>query len=205
MIEVGLLDMGMGNLASVERALMRAGVSSTRVREADEVRRCARLVAPGQGHFAGCARALDDGLGDAVLELIAAGRPFFGICLGMQMLFERSEEAPGARGLGVLGGDVKRIPSDLLDDDTGRPVKIPHMGWSACQSERAELRQTFYFIHSFVCVPADPRIVVAYARHGSELCVAVERDNVFAVQFHPEKSGEAGARLLEARLRDRWS
>lgn len=205
--DVVVVDLGLGNLRSVLRAVERAGGHPALERDPDVVRRAPRLVAPGQGAFRECASALDSGLREALTEAIGAGVPYLGICLGMQMLFERSDEAPGARGLGVLAGGVERLRADLRDPDTGEPLKIPHVGWNEVVAHHALLpeRAWFYFVHSYHCVPADPAVVVGTASYGEPICAAVARDNVLACQFHPEKSQDAGHRVLVRFLEARWS
>ncbi|MEI8258334.1 MAG: imidazole glycerol phosphate synthase subunit HisH [Deltaproteobacteria bacterium] len=212
---IAVVDAGTGNLRSVVRALEAAAdtASPPRVvitRDPDVVRRAGRVVMPGQGAFGDCARALaaDGGaLGRAVVEAIGAGRPFLGICLGMQVLFATSDEAPGLAGLGVFPGHVRRFTDGMTDDD-GDVLKIPHIGWNRAESEtdaaRAALGPSrwYYFVHSFYVVPDDPRIVAARTRHGETFTSAVMRDNVLAVQFHPEKSQRAGLSLLGAWLKD---
>ncbi|MCB9596287.1 MAG: imidazole glycerol phosphate synthase subunit HisH [Sandaracinaceae bacterium] len=202
-----LADTGMGNLRSVARALERVGAEVTVTPDPDAVRAAPRLVVPGQGGFGECAHALEAGLGDAVREHIASGRPYLGICLGMQILFEGSEEAPGARGLGVFAGTVDRLASAPDPDDPTRRLKIPHMGWNEVEGHHPLLpaREWFYFVHSFCCVPTDHAVVVGEAEYGQAVCAAVARDNVFACQFHPEKSQHAGAALLGRFLEDAWS
>ena len=195
MSEVVIVDLGMGNLRSVARALERAGGRVTVSSDPDVVATAPRLVVPGQGHFADCARAMDGAMGEACRAHIVSGRPYLGLCLGMQILFDESEEAPGARGLGVFAGRVVRFADDtILADGTRR--KIPHMGWNVVEGARFE-DDWFYFVHSFHCVPNDPSIVIGVSEYGERVCAAVARDNVMACQFHPEKSSSAGARVLE--------
>jgi imidazole glycerol-phosphate synthase subunit HisH len=207
MLRVALVDLGMGNLHSVERALAQgaanAGVALTVDRSGDPavVRRADKIVVPGQGAFRDCAAALGQGMGDALRERIAAGVPFLGICLGLQALFEGSEEAPGAAGLAVLAGRVVRLTA-------GEGYKIPHMGWNRVTVVRPVAvplqgieGEHFYFVHSYHAVPADPGIVAAVTEHGPHrVTAAIQRENVTATQFHPEKSQAAGLRLLEAFL-----
>jgi glutamine amidotransferase len=184
------------------------------------VLRAERIVMPGQGSFEGGGRALDrDGpLGRAVARAIADGKPYLGICLGLQLLFEESEEAPGVRGLGVLKGRVERIPDGLPDGRGGR-LKVPHMGWNhvvptgrahpifaaaadAVLASDASAGVPYYFVHSFHAVPAEPLVVEATCDYGDrKLTAAVAVRNVFAVQFHPEKSQQAGLALLGAFVR----
>jgi imidazole glycerol-phosphate synthase subunit HisH len=209
MLRVALVDLGMGNLHSVERALTQgaadAGVACTveRTSDPEAVRGADKIVVPGQGAFRDCARGIEGGMGDALRERIAAGVPFLGICLGLQALFQGSDEAPGAAGLGVFEGRVERLGS-------GEGYKIPHMGWNRITlldpghgplGVFAGESPYFYFVHSFHAVPADPAIVAAVTDHGPHrVTAAVQRDNVTATQFHPEKSQAAGLRLLAAFL-----
>ena len=197
-----MVDAGMGNLASVERALRSsAGVAGESVElsrsgDPDVLRAADGLVFPGQGAFRDCARALDAGLREAIGESIAAGKPYLGLCLGLQVLFASSEEAPdpSARGLGILPGVVARMK--------GSPgVKIPHMGWNTVEPLKPSrvlfgAPEHFYFVHSFAVVPADDACVLGTTTHGATFVSAVERDNVVAFQFHPEKSQAAGLALL---------
>jgi glutamine amidotransferase len=211
MITVAMVDMNMGNLHSVERALRQgvaeAGVAATVQRTSDPevVRRADKIVVPGQGAFRDCSAALGgqpggigQGLGEVLRERIAAGVPYLGICLGLQALFEESDEAPGCPGLGVFRGRVARL-------SPGEGYKIPHMGWNRVEVLRAEGALSafagetpyLYFVHSFHAVPEDPSILAAVTEHGPyRVTAAVQRENVTATQFHPEKSQAAGLRLL---------
>jgi glutamine amidotransferase len=200
-----LVDTGLGNLRSVEKALHAAadlagigGVEVSRSADPERVRGAERVVFPGQGAFRDCMSALAGGLGEAILERIAQGTPYLGICLGLQVLFETSAEAEGVPGLGLYAGRVERL----------RPegVKIPHMGWNQLESAGAGHRLLdaaggagtwVYYVHSYHALPADPGLVVATSSHGPHrVTAAIARDNVFAVQFHPEKSQHAGLALL---------
>lgn len=201
-----VVDAGSGNLRSVEKAVetaaqMAGGAEKQVLRtgDPDEIRRASRLILPGQGAFGDCVRALQGGIGDAVLDFIGSGRPLFGICVGLQLLFESSEEAPGVPGLGLLPGKVVRLQG-------GGNIKIPHMGWNALRFEHeaprylkasgAE-RDYFYFVHSFHALPANKDHLLATVDYGPNLVTAaVGRDNIFATQFHPEKSQRAGLALL---------
>jgi glutamine amidotransferase len=197
---VTVADLGSGNLRSVEKALVAAGAEVEVTADPDRVARAERLVVPGQGAFGACAAGLDrggDALRQAVRAVIDAGRPFFGICIGMQLLFEGSEEDPAARGLGLLPGRVRRF--------TPRPgLKIPHMGWNqtrrgpAAAGLLADVADGafFYFVHSYFPDPARPEDVALTSDHGVPFCSAVGRDNLFGCQFHPEKSQAAGLSLL---------
>jgi glutamine amidotransferase len=200
------VDLGLGNLRSVVHALERAGAQPRLTADPEAVARADRLVVPGQGGFAAGAAALDGGLSAAIREGLARGVPYLGICLGMQLLFEGSDEAPGARGLGVVPGAVRRFPAGMADGRGGR-LKIPHMGWNVVEGSHPLLpaQQWFYFVHSYRCEPADPDVSVGTADYGGSFCAAVARDAWFACQFHPEKSHAAGARLLTRFLEGGWS
>lgn len=200
---VAVIDYGMGNLQSVVQALRAAAPAGTeivRTGAADVVRGADRLVVPGQGGFRDAAARLVAGdLGQSLLERMRAGAPYLGICLGLQILFERSEEAPGAVGLGWFKGTVQELAP-------GPDVKIPHMGWNALQLssgghallDAAGGENAFvYFVHSFHAVPSEAGVVKATVRHGDHvITAAVSRENVTATQFHPEKSQAAGIALL---------
>jgi glutamine amidotransferase len=196
--QVVVLDLGMGNLRSVLRAIEAAGGHASLVSGADEVRRAGRLVVPGQGSFGALAKALEGGVGDAVRESIARGVPYLGICLGMQLLFESSEEAPGVAGLGVLRGQVRRLPPGMRDAATGQQLKVPHVGWNEVAGSHPLLPSSgwYYFVHSYACAPDDPTLTVGSAEYGVPICAAIARGPLFACQFHPEKSQEEGRRLL---------
>jgi glutamine amidotransferase len=192
---IAVVDTGSGNLRSVAKALERAGGAPVVTADPDVVRRADRVVMPGQGAFAGCMAGLDGGLGDAVLEVVRAGRPYFGICLGLQVLFDWSEEHGPVRGLGLLPGKVVRIRS--------RPgLKVPHIGWNRVTRLTDEPLwhglgdgAHVYFVHSYVAVP-DRAVTCLETDYGGPLCAAVRHDNLFACQFHPEKSQAVGLALL---------
>jgi len=212
---IAVVDAGLGNLRSVEKALAHVGGEPTVTGDPDLVRRAERLVVPGQGAFGDCGRALGRGapLGEAIRESIAAGRPYLGICLGLQVLFEDSEEAPDCPGLGVYAGRVIRIPDGERERETDKLLKVPHMGWNDVRLvkdvDAAPLRAVldagpapFYFVHSYHALPEDASLVAAVADFGRvPLTAAIARENVVAVQFHPEKSQRAGLALLEAFVR----
>ncbi|HEY8925145.1 MAG TPA: imidazole glycerol phosphate synthase subunit HisH [Polyangia bacterium] len=208
---VAVADMGSGNLRSVEKALTRAGADVVVTSDADAVTRADKVVVPGQGHFGACMAGLGregGALREAILASVRAGKPYLGICLGLQVLFESSEEVPGCPGLGLLPGTVRRFPSH------DPALKVPHMGWnrttrpagragggsgpSPAALARVPDGTFFYFVHSYFPVPARPEDVALECDHGVRFCAAVARDNIFASQFHPEKSQDAGAALLSA-------
>jgi glutamine amidotransferase len=203
-VRIVVCNVGLGNLRSVERALLEAARGRRiDVEIAADPKRLAsadRLVMPGQGAFRDCARALDGGLGDAVRAHIASGRPYLGLCLGLQVLFASSTEAPGEKGLGLFAGEVVKLRGGI-DPMTATPLKIPHMGWNVADpTGNAGLlagSEHFYFVHSYVVAPSDPGVVAATTEYGHRFVSAIARDNVFACQFHPEKSQAAGLALLE--------
>ena len=200
--QVAVVDTGSGNLRSVEKALATAGARATISSDPDFIARADKIVVPGQGAFGGCVAGLERGGGalkEVVLEAIRRGTPYLGICLGLQILFEGSEEDPTCRGLGLVPGKVVKFA-------VKPPLKVPHMGWNACARGPAASRSAvlgempeqswFYFVHSYSPAPADPRDVAVEAEHGQRFCAAVVRDNLVATQFHPEKSQHAGLSLL---------
>ena len=204
---VAIVDLGLGNLHSVAKAFERAGARPELSADPKVLLRADRLVLPGQGAFKECAQALAGEIGDAVREWIDSGRPYLGICLGMQALFESSEEAPGAKGLGIFAGGVRRFARDLSDAD-GHPLKVPHIGWNQIDSRHPvfENGEWYYFVHSYYCVPGDESLIAATTDYGEPFCSAIARDNVLACQFHPEKSQHAGARVIGHFLGDiSWS
>jgi glutamine amidotransferase len=197
--EVAIVDLGLGNLRSVARAFERADAKPELVSRADEIARAGRLVVPGQGAFRDAAAALEGGVGEALRAHVGTGKPYLGICLGMQVLFESSEEAAGSSGLALFPGHVARFPDGMRDPETRERLKVPHVGWNVVRGRHALLPHEgwFYFVHSYRCVPASGELTVATADYGGPFCAAVARDNVLACQFHPEKSQAEGARLIE--------
>jgi imidazole glycerol-phosphate synthase subunit HisH len=201
---IAVADTGSGNLRSVEKALVRAGADVVVTADAQVVASADKIVVPGQGAFGGCMAGLSregGALREAILEGVRMGKPYLGICLGLQVLFEGSEEDPTCKGLGVLPGRVRRFT-----DHPG--LKVPHMGWNATSRRGAAgdagaLRDIpdgtfFYFVHSYFAVPARAGDVALVTEHGESFCAAVACDNLFACQFHPEKSQQAGLALLKA-------
>ena len=186
----------MGNLASVSKALVRSGADVRVTASTAEVRAASAVVLPGVGAFRDAAARLEQsGLGAAVLARIAAGAPFLGVCLGLQLLFESSGEGGRWPGLGVFAGSVERLQTGL---------KVPHIGWNELAWTPAGAGMAcglpapaaVYFVHSYAAVPADPAIVAATTDYGGGVVAAVARDSVWAVQFHPEKSSAVGLALL---------
>jgi imidazole glycerol phosphate synthase glutamine amidotransferase subunit len=197
---IGVLDYGAGNLGSVMNALERLGTEARFVNGPEEIAAdgtspFGRLLFPGDGHFGTTMESLEkSGYAESLRAWIKADRPFLGICIGLQALFEASEEAPGVKGLGVIRGTVKRFP--------GR--KVPQIGWNNTAAKPASRlfrglpeNSFFYYIHSYYVESGEPDAVAATADYYLNYCSVVERGNLAAVQFHPEKSGAAGLRLLE--------
>jgi glutamine amidotransferase len=195
---IAVVDVCSGNLRSVERAIAQVGGDVVVTRDADAVRRADKVVVPGQGAFGMFMRGLvERGLGDALREAIASGRPYLGICLGMQVLFDESEEQGPCPGLGVVPGRVVQMrPAD-------RRLKVPHIGWNQVGVRRTDPLLAgvaegayVYFDHSYYAVPADPSLIALDTEHGEHMTAAVRQDNVFACQFHPEKSQSVGLQIL---------
>lgn len=202
---VAVVDYGMGNLRSVSQAVRhaadQAGVEVFVTADPDVVRRATRVVLPGQGAMPDCMRELrDSGLRDSVLEA-AASKPLFGVCVGMQMLLSRSEEGP-TDGLGLIPGDVVKFDLAGRLQPDGSRFKVPQMGWNQVRQAQPHAMWDgvpddayFYFVHSFYARPVDARHAVGEADYGAPFAAAIARDNLFATQFHPEKSADHGLRL----------
>lgn len=204
---IAIVDYGAGNLASVQRALEHLGHEVVLTARRDVLLSADRVVFPGQGHFGqAMARLQDTGLDRVLRDVLDRGTPFLGICLGLQLLFEASDEAPGVPGLAVLKGRCVRF-ANQPDPRTGLPLKCPQVGWNQLSVDRPgspldrlAVPQWYYFVHGYHAVAADPAVVVGTADYGGPFVAAVRQDHVFATQFHPEKSGDAGLQLLDAWL-----
>ncbi len=202
---IALIDYGVGNLYSVEKALAAVGGKVLVTSNAADLKRADKLVLPGVGAFGDCMKNLEaTGLIPTIIEQIFMKKPILGICVGLQILFEKSEESPEIKGLGVFKGEVKKIRAGGL--------KIPHMGWNSVKVGRknylvkfgapkllAGLSKTpyFYFVHSYHAVPSNENLVTATTDYGEDVTAAVELGNIFATQFHPEKSGDVGLQVLK--------
>lgn len=202
---VAVIDYGMGNLRSVSKALEHVGGDrSVRVSfDPDLIRRADRVVFPGVGALRDCMTELARLGLDEVIRECAATKPFLGICLGMQALLEFSEENNGTEGLGILPGRVVGFPIPFIDAVNHERLKVPHMGWNQVHQTHAHFLWTdiaqdsrFYFVHSYYAVPDVVEQVAGTAHYGRDVTVALARENIFAVQFHPEKSQHAGLQLL---------
>lgn len=195
---LGLVDYGSGNLRSVQRAIEHAGAECIHVLKEADTAGCAALVVPGVGSFGDCARQLREaGLWEVIKKWIENDRPYLGICLGYQLLFESSEESPGVEGLGALRGKVVHFPKNA-------GLKIPHMGWNQLHIRKQDDRlmtgfgdnPDFYFVHSYYPIPEDDSVITSTCEYGVEFAASVTQGNLSAVQFHPEKSQELGLAML---------
>lgn len=198
---IAIIDYGMGNLGSVRKALERLGYTVEITSEPEAIAKASGLILPGVGAFGDGYRGLEErGLVTVVRETAAAGRPFLGVCLGLQLLFDESEESPGCPGLGILPGKVVRFAPK---EQTG--LKVPHMGWNRITPVAGRRNPLLpggespyvYFVHSYYAVPARAEDVLAECEYGVTFPAMVGRDNIFAVQFHPEKSQSDGLAILE--------
>ncbi len=204
MSKIAIIDYGMGNLRSVHKAVEHVAPEHQVIvtSDAQVVAAADRVVFPGQGAMPDCMRELElRGLRDAVISA-SANKPFLGICIGEQMLFGHSEEGD-VPGLGILPGNVQRFREAVMKDAAGNALKVPHMGWNEVNQSKPHPLwkdipngERFYFVHSFHVVPADASLTAATTDYGVSFTSAVARDNIFAVQFHPEKSAQAGLQLL---------
>ncbi len=194
---IAIIDYGAGNLRSVEKALEHLGCRCEVTAEPGRLREADAAVLPGVGAFGDAMESLRaGGLEEPVREFVSSGKPFLGICLGLQILFESSEESPGVRGLGLLKGKILRLPA-------GPQLKVPHMGWNSLEIRRpgslfagVEPEPYVYFVHSYY-LKAEEDIVTATAQYGTEIHAAVQKGSLFACQFHPEKSGRTGLAMLK--------
>ena len=195
---IAIIDYDAGNIRSVEKALQYLGQEVTITRQGEEILAADKVILPGVGSFGDAMEKIRQyDLEDVIRRVAEQKTPFLGICLGLQLLFEQSEESPGARGMGLLKGQILRIPE-------GEGRKIPHMGWNSLslQNEGRLFRGIpdgayVYFVHSYYLKAADEKIVKASAEYGISIHASVERDNIFACQFHPEKSGDTGLQILK--------
>lgn len=194
---IAIIDYGMGNLRSVQRGFGQAGYQAEIVQRPEQLAAAAAVVLPGVGAFADAMDNLkNSGLVEAIHDAIEAGKPFLGICLGQQLLFESSEEFGSTQGLGIFPGRVKRFPAGSL--------KVPHMGWNQVEIKRESPLlaaipdgTAFYFVHSYYVQPTEEQLTLGLTEYGVKFPAVVGRDNVFGIQFHPEKSSTLGIRILE--------
>lgn len=200
---IAVVDYGYGNLRSVAKALARSDLDPQVTGDPAAIRRADGVVLPGVGAFRDAAERLrSKGLDEAVMDAIESGRPYLGLCLGLQLLFDEGHEHGVTPGFGLLRGRVERFPSS---EPSGEPLRVPHIGWNRVtfSGDHPMLQglpesDCYYFVHSYRAVPADDTLVVGRTEYGGVFASAVAREGVFAVQFHPEKSQSAGKRLLDA-------
>ena len=194
---IAIIDYGAGNLHSVKNALDFLGAESVITGDKDIILSADKVILPGVGAFGDAMKKLEEkGLLEVVREVKESKKPLLGICLGLHLMFEESEETPGVKGIGLFKGQVKKIP------DCG--LKIPHIGWNNIKTKPSSWlfdgvgeEPYVYFVHSYYAVPEDESIISAYTEYGERLSIAIEKDNVAAVQFHPEKSSDMGMKILK--------
>ena len=195
---IAIIDYDAGNLRSVEKALQYLGKETIVTRDPEQIRRADKVILPGVGAFGDAMKKLQEYHLDTLIREIAdSGKPLLGICLGLQLLFEESEESPGVKGLGLLEGKIRRIPE-------GEGLKVPHIGWNSLHLEHngrlfrnIPENSYVYFVHSYYLEAKDPEIVKASTEYGVHIHASVEKNNLFACQFHPEKSSETGLQILK--------
>ncbi|HIY62918.1 MAG TPA: imidazole glycerol phosphate synthase subunit HisH [Candidatus Mediterraneibacter stercoripullorum] len=195
---IAIIDYDAGNIKSVEKAMLLLGQEVSITGDREEILKADKVILPGVGAFGDAMENLRrTGLDRVIRETVEKGTPFLGICLGLQLLFERSDEAPGVDGLGILKGEIVRIPE-------ADGLKIPHMGWNSLHLEHdgrlfrgIREGEYVYFVHSYYLKAEDENIVKVSTEYGVHIHASVEQDNVFACQFHPEKSSDAGIRILK--------
>ncbi len=200
---IAIIDYGMGNLRSVQKAFEKVGFEALVTSDPKVVLEAERIVLPGVGAFRDCIRNLEEGgFIEPILQVIREGRPFLGICLGLQLLFTESEEFGLHRGLDVIPGRVLRFPDGMKEGS--EELKVPHMGWNQLSIKRRPPAlagipdgSNFYFVHSYYVKPDDPSVVATTTDYGGDFCSAIWKDNIFATQFHPEKSQEKGLAILK--------
>ena len=199
MSKIGIIDYGMGNLGSVSNACKFLELDAEIVSAPSQLDSCHAMILPGVGAFGDCmAHLVEHNFVDAIRDWTASGKPFLGICLGLQALFQGSEESPDVEGLGIFKGSVKRF-------DIAPELKVPQIGWNAVNQVQPDCpmfsgiddKAYFYFVHSFYVAPKDETIMAGETNYGLNYCSAVWKDNIFAAQFHPEKSQAVGLRMLK--------
>ncbi len=200
---VAIIDYGAGNLSSVKKALDYLGAESEITQDRDKILSASHVILPGVGSFGDAMNSMQErGLVETVKESALSGKPFLGICLGLQLLFEESDESPDVKGLGLLKGRIVTIPKD-------NGLKVPHMGWNSVELKQRngifdgiDDESYFYFVHSYYLKDADVDVVAGVTHYGVEIQCAVQKGNLSATQFHPEKSSKAGLKLLENFLKE---
>jgi len=184
---IAIIDYQMANLRSVQKAFLKVGGHAAVTSDKNKIMKAEKIVLPGVGAFGDGMKELQKaGFVKIIKDAVSEGKPFFGVCLGMQLLFEKSEEAPGVKGLGLLKGDVKKFSSQLK-------LKVPHMGWNQIMPGGSYV----YFVHSYYCVPKDKNIITATTDYGINFASMIQKGNIYGCQFHPEKSQDTGLKILE--------
>ena len=202
---IAVIDYGMGNLRSVQKALEFVGAKVIVTNDPDLILSASSIVLPGVGAFKDCMANLKKlKLVDPIRKFIDGGKPFLGICLGLQVLFEESEEYGPVAGLGILPGKVVKFPDGSSETKNGRPIKIPHMGWNQIKVKKnvplfggVGDAPYFYFVHSYYVVPEDQNMIATVTNYGVEFVSGIQHKNIYAFQFHPEKSQTLGLSILE--------
>lgn len=208
MTKVALLDYGMGNLHSAGKALSTVGADVHLTNDPKLIQSCDKILFPGVGAMRDCMRGMTEAGIDEVVKQAVYNKPVMAICVGMQALFEKAEENGGVDCLGILGGNVVKFDDALvdgLDNKSGNPIKIPHMGWNTQTNidlshplwNGIDDHSHFYFVHSFYCQPTDTNVIAGTCDYGTQFCSSIIKDNLFATQFHPEKSHTAGLQVLK--------
>jgi glutamine amidotransferase len=200
---IAIIDYGMGNLRSVQKGFEKIGSEAVVTADPQVVLEAERVVLPGVGAFADCMTNLEQaGFVEPILKIIAQGRPFLGICLGLQLLFTESEEFGIHKGLNVIPGRVRRFPEGMVEAD--EKLKVPHMGWNQISFrgrppafEGIDEGANVYFVHSYYVQPDDEAVIATTTGYGINFCSAIRKDNIVATQFHPEKSQSVGLRILK--------
>lgn len=200
---IAIIDYGMGNLRSVQKGFEKIGAEALVTADPADLLTADRVVLPGVGAFRDCIHNLEQGgFVEPILKVVASGKPFLGICLGLQLLFSESEEFGLHKGLGVIPGRVTRFPEGMVE--AGEKLPVPHMGWNqiSIKGEQPLFQgiangSNLYFVHSYFVTPQDPAVIAATCNYGVEFCAAIRKDNVMATQFHPEKSQAIGLQMLK--------
>lgn len=195
---ITIIDYGSGNLKSIKNGFTKIGVETRVTNDLNDLRKAEALVLPGVGAFGHTMNNLRK-YGNTIHEHVDSGKPFLGICMGLQVLFSRSQESEGVEGLNIFEGGVKKFPDSLINEG----FKIPHMGWNNLQIKRScpileDIKDDYmYFVHSYYVSPSDENIIAATVDYGVEVPAVICKDQIFATQFHPEKSGPTGLKILE--------
>ena len=194
-MKIAIIDYGSGNVGSVKNALNYLGVQSILTSDKNEIKTADKIILPGQGRFGDVMNKLKQkGLDKILVQELKKGKPYLGICIGLQILFDKSEENPGVKGLGIIKGDVKKFKINQ---------KVPQIGWNQAEQNKESVlfnklnKKNYYFVHSYYVEPIDKSVTLAQTGYGIEFVSAIEINNLFAVQFHPEKSGKIGLQLLK--------